>query len=267
VEDWYHPEYVRDKAPKNKEERVTQGLNRILRLLVGKNINASFFIVGELAEKHPEIMERIMEAGHEIGFHGYYHEPLWSLTADEFFNEIARFDSVIRSTTKGKCLGYRAPSYSMDNRTSWALDILEEAGYLYDASVFPVKTPLYGVSSAPTTPYHPSSKNISERDESRRIVEFPALVYKFMGVRIPAAGGFYLRLLPSFMLRRAIRKMNELGFPAVLSVHTWEVDSKTPRLRLGLAKSFITYYNLNATYKKLKSLLSSFPFGSFRDYL
>jgi polysaccharide deacetylase family protein (PEP-CTERM system associated) len=267
VEDWYHPEYVKSRAPENKEERITQGLNEALQLLVEQHVNASFFMVGELAEKCPEMMRKIIEAGHEIAFHGYYHEPLWTLNADVFYHEVARFNSIVRSATREKCLGFRAPSYSMDNRTLWALDILEEAGYIYDGSVFPVKTPLYGVSSAPMTPYHPSSRNIVEQDESRRLVEFPALVYPVMGLRIPASGGFYLRLLPSFILRRAIRKMNKLGFPAVLSFHTWEVDSGTPRLRLGPVKSFVTYYNLNITNKKVKYLLSNFEFVSFRDYI
>lgn len=267
MEDWYHPEYVKGRAPKNKEERITQSLRKSLQLLFEQNVNASFFIVGELAEKCPEIMKKIREAGHEIAFHGYYHEPLWALNADVFYHEVAKFNSIVRSATREKCLGFRAPSYSLDNRTLWALDTLEEAGYVYDASVFPVKTPLYGYSSTPMTPYHPSSKNIVEQDESRGLIEFPALVYCFMGLRIPAAGGFYLRLLPSFILGRAIKKMNKLGFPAVLSFHTWEVDSDTPRLRLGPMKSFVTYHNLNETNKKVKYLLSNFQFMSFRDYL
>ena len=267
VEEWYHPEYVKSKAPKNREERVSQGLIETLHLLREHNVDATFFIVGELAEKHPELMEKIMENGHEIAFHGYYHDPLWASSPGVFRREVVRFNSIVRSVTGEKCLGFRAPSYSIDNRTVWALDILEKAGYLYDSSVFPMKTPLYGVSSAPITPYYPSSRNIVEQDKSRKLIEFPALVYPVMGFRIPAAGGFYLRLLPSFIIRKAVKKMNKRGFPAVLSFHTWEVDSGTPRLNLGLMKSFVTYYDLDATKKKLKYLLSSFQFEGFRYYI
>lgn len=267
VEGWYHPEYVKRKVPKNKEERIIQSLKITFQLLSQYDVNATFFIVGELVEKYPEMIEMISEKGYELGFHGYYHEPLWALNADAFRRQVMKFNSKVQSIIGGKCSGFRAPSASLDNRTLWALDILEEAGYLYDSSVFPSKTPLYGVPSAPIIPYHPSSKNIAEQDEGRRLIEFPALVYPVLGLRIPSSGGFYLRLLPPSIIKKAIDKMNKRGFPAVLSFHTWEVDLDTPRLKLGLVKSFITYYNLNATEKKLKFLLSNFQFISFKNYL
>ena len=267
VEEWYHPEYVKGKVPEKKEERITQSLNKTLQLISEHNVDTTFFIVGELAEKYPGIIKKIIEDGHEIAFHGYYHDPLWASNVDVFRDEVTRFDSIVQSATGEKCLGFRAPSYSIDNRTVWALDVLEEAGYLYDSSVFPIKTPLYGVSSAPITPYHPSSRNIVEQDKSRKLIEFPALVYPVTGLRIPTAGGFYLRFLPSCIIKKAVKKMNKQGFPAVLSFHTWEVDSNTPRLKLGVAKSFVTYYNLNATKKKLKHLLSNFKFVGFRHYI
>lgn len=267
VEGWYHPEYVKKKVPRNKEERIIQSLNIIFQLLSQYDVSATFFVVGELAEKYPEIIEMISEKGYEVAFHGYYHDPLWALNADVFRRQVLKFNSEVQSIMGKKCLGFRAPSYSLDNRTLWALDILEEAGYFYDSSVFPSKTPLYGVPSAPMTPYHPSSKNIAEQDEGRRLIEFPALVYSVFNLRIPAGGGFYLRLLPPSITKRAVDKMNKRGFPAVLSFHTWEVDPVTPRLKLGLVKSFVTYYNLNATEKKLKFLLSNFKFISFMNHL
>jgi len=267
VEEWYHPEYVKRKVPKNKEERIIQSLEITFQLLSQYDVNATFFIVGELIEKHPEMIEMISEKGYEVAFHGYYHDPLWTLNADEFRRQVMKFNSEVHSIIGKECLGFRAPSYSLDNRTLWALDILEEAGYFYDSSVFPSKTPLYGVPSAPLIPYHPSSTNIVEQDGGRRFIEFPALVYPVLGLRIPTGGGFYLRLLPLFIIKKAVDKMNKRGFPAVLSFHTWEVDPDTPRLRLGFVKSFITYYNLNATRKKMNFLLSKFQFTSFKDYL
>jgi polysaccharide deacetylase family protein (PEP-CTERM system associated) len=267
VEGWYHPEYVKRKVPKNKEERIIQSLKITFQLLSQYDVNATFFIVGELVEKYPEMIEMISEKGYELGFHGYYHEPLWALNADAFRRQVMKFNSKVQSIIGGKCSGFRAPSASLDNRTLWALDILEENGYLYDSSVFPSKTPLYGVPTAPIIPYHPSSRNIADQDEDRRLIEFPALVYPVLGLRIPTGGGFYLRLLPPSVIKKAVDKMNKRGFPAVLSFHTWEVDLDTPRLKLGLVKSFITYYNLNATEKKLKFLLSNFQFISFKNYL
>lgn len=267
VEDWYHPEYVRSRAPKDKEEHVSQSLDKTLQLLREHKVDATFFVVGELAEKQPEMLEKIVKNGHEIAFHGYYHDPLWTLSPHDFHHEVVKFNSMVRSVTGDKCLGFRAPSYSIDNQTVWALDILEEVGYIYDSSVFPMRTPLYGVSSAPIKPYHPSSRNIAEQDKNRNLIEFPALVYPVMGLRIPTAGGFYLRLLPSFIIKKAVKKMNTRGFPAVLSFHTWEMDNTTPRLNLGPMKSFITYYNLDATKKKLIFLLSSFRFMSFKHYM
>jgi len=266
VEDWYHPEYVKNKV-RSRTEHINRSFNIALDLIKEFDVTATFFVVGEIAERHPEILEKISENQHEIGFHGYFHEPLWALDADALRDEVKRFDSLISSVIGERCCGFRAPSYSLDNRTLWALDVLEEQGYVYDASLFPVKTPLYGVLGAPITPYHPSSSNITAEDEHQRLIEFPALVYPVMGLRIPAAGGFYLRLLPLQIFDRAIRKMNKKGFPAVLTIHPWELDDDTPRLGLGPFKSFVTYYNLKATKRKLKSILSRFEFVSFRDWI
>lgn len=267
MEGWFHPEYVKRKVPKNKEERIIESLNITFQLLSNYDVSATFFVVGELAERYPEIVEMISDKGYEVAFHGYYHDPLWTLDADEFRRQVKKFNSEVQSIIGKNCIGFRAPSYSLDNRTLWALDILEKAGYLYDSSVFPLKTPLYGVSSAPLIPYYPSSTDIVEQDEGRKLIEFPALVYPVLGLRIPAGSGFYLRLLPQSVIKGAVDKMNKRGFPAVLSFHTWEVDLDTPKLRLGLVKSFITYYNLNAMEKKLNFLLSNFQFISFKDYL
>lgn len=266
VEDWYHPEYVKNRV-KNKIEHINRSFNISLNLIKNFDVDATFFVVGEIAEKHPEILEKINENQNEIAFHGYYHDPLWSLDIDRLRDEIKRYGSLVRSVTGEKCIGFRAPSYSLDRRTSWALDVLEEQGYVYDASIFPIKTPLYGVSGAPITPYRPSSKSITEQDECRRLIEFPALVYTILGLRIPAAGGFYLRLLPLAYFEKAIKKMNKRGFPAVIAIHLWELDDNTPRLRLNPIKSFVTYYNLSATKKKIKNLLFRYKFISFKNYI
>jgi peptidoglycan-N-acetylglucosamine deacetylase len=266
MEDWYHPEYVKHKIVGKPAERITQSAEITLDFLDNLNVKATFFIVGEIAEAHPTLVREISERGHEIGFHGYYHEPLWALDPQRFKLELEKFYTVIKSITGHSCLGFRAPSYSLDNRTKWAIPILKEAGLVYDSSIFPLKTPLYGVPTAPKTPYHPSLTDIAQNDDNEKFTEFPALIYSIAGLKVPAAGGFYLRALPLFVLKKAIEKMNKKGFPAVFSFHPWEVDPETPHLKLGLSKSFITYHNV-PVIQKLGRLVSAFRFTSFEGYL
>ena len=174
---------------------------------------------------------------------------------------------MIYSIIKEKSIRYRAPSYSINNETLWALDVLENEGYLYDSSLFPSKTPLYGIYNAPLTPYHPSSQNIVDRDSSRNLIEFPALVYSICGIRIPAAGGFFLRSLPVSLFDKAIKQINKKGFPGIITFHPWELDNRMPKLKLSLFESLVTYYNIDSTKKKIEYLLSNYNFISFRDYI
>lgn len=263
LEEWYHPEYVRKKGSASEQERITQSLAETLRLLDECAVSATFFVVGEAAERHPEILQHISRSGHEIAFHGYYHMPLWESDTETFRSEIDRFNSL----TNEKCLGFRAPSFSLSNKTKWALKVLEDESFLYDSSIFPSRTPLYGVWDAPMKPYKPSFEDIAREDNDTRLWEFPLLVYPIMGFRVPMAGGFFLRFFPIHFLERAIRKTNRLGFPAVIYAHNWELDAETPKLKLGTYASFVTYHNLAETGRKLRHILGSFPFTSFRDYI
>jgi len=266
VEDWYHPEYVRHKVIK-KIDRINNSFDLTLNLIEKYDANATFFVVGEIAEKHPEILNKIHETRNEVAFHGYYHKPLWELDSHAFAEELTKYDSLVYSVIGEKSMGFRAPSYSLNNETLWSIDVLEKEGYIYDSSLFPVKTPLYGVSGTPLTPYNPSSKNIKEIDKLRNIIEFPALVYTIFGLRIPVAGGFYLRLFPKSHFDRAIKQINKKGFPAIISIHPWELDTNTPRLKLSPLKSFVTYYNISLTKRKIEYLLSNYEFISFKDYI
>jgi polysaccharide deacetylase family protein (PEP-CTERM system associated) len=263
LEEWSHPEYVRKFAPENAKERASESIAATLHLLSQCDSKATFFVVGEIAEKHPELIDRIIETGHEVAFHGYHHEQLWKIDAETYRLELEKFNSL----TKQKCIGYRAPSFSLNNTTRWALKALEDAGFKYDSSVFPTKTPLYGVPGAPTRPYKPSHDDIAKEDEHTKLWEFPLLTYSIIGLRMPIAGGFYLRLFPTRLIKRAIRKANSEGFPAVVYVHSWELDLKTPKLKIGRYRSFVTYHNIEQTGKKLKSILSSSKFTCFREYL
>jgi polysaccharide deacetylase family protein (PEP-CTERM system associated) len=263
LEEWYHPEYVRKSVRVKRKGRMRESIDLTMRLLEESKAVATFFVVGEIAEKHPDIIEKIIDGGHEVAFHGYNHEPLWQSDPVKFCSEIKKFNSLI----SGRCIGFRAPSFSLRNGTIWALKVLEEMNFLYDSSVFPSQTPLYGVPRAPVKPYKPSSMDITMEDEDGKLWEFPVLVYPFPGANLPMSGGFFLRLLPTFIVKKTIKKMNKLGFPATIYVHSWELDKGTPRLRLGPYASFVTYFNRDGTLRKLRALLSSFRFTSVRNYM
>jgi len=263
LEEWYHPEYVRKQTLPYKEERIQHSLRKTLDVLSKHDLKATFFLVGELVENHPEILKDLRENDHEIAFHGYHHEPLWNLDSQMFLREIESFNSLIGE----KCAGFRAPSFSLDNKTKWALKVLEDSGYQYDSSLFPVKTPLYGVFGAPITPYKPSHQNITAKDENTKLWEFPLLVYSLKGIKMPVAGGFYLRFFSVSLIAKAIKKLNQQGFPAVIFFHNWELDPETPRLKLGLYKYFVTYHKLRETSKRLEHLLSKFQFATIKEYM
>lgn len=262
-EEWYDAEYVKEKTPGNHREQAAKDLNKTLHLLSEYNVTTTFFVVGELAEKHPDLVERVRDDGHEVAFHGYYHEPLWKKSPEILQSEIVRFKNVVRE----KCIGFRAPSFSLSNATRWALEVLERNGYKYDSSVFPTKTPLYGVWGAPLQPYKPSHDDITVEDKNNKIWEFPLLVYRAIGLRIPVGGGFYLRFFPVNLLIRALEKANRNGCPAVVYLHTWELNPETPRLKLGLYRSFVTYHNLEETRARLERILSGFQFTSISNYM
>jgi len=263
LEEWYHPEYVKNKTQAHKEERIQHSLKITLDLLARRSLNATFFVVGELAERHPEIIKQIRENGHEIGFHGYHHEPLWNLNIKMLRSELEKFNSLIGE----KCNGFRAPSFSLSNKTKWALRVLESLGCKYDSSLFPAKTPLYGVWNAPTKPYKPSHKNVVEKDENSKLWEFPLLVYTLKGIKVPVAGGFYMRFFSVGLIAKAIKKLNQQEIPAVIFFHNWELDQETPRLKLGLYRYFVTYHKLKDMSKKLEDLLSKFKFVSIKEYM
>lgn len=264
IEEFFQAEYVRyHLEKKNFSYRTPDNIGFILELLREKDVNATFFIVGEIAEKFPEIITMIMKEGHEVAFHGWSHLSLMKLNPNLFQQEIIKFKKVCPS-----CIGYRAPSFSLNNKTKWMLEILRSEGFHYDSSVFPVWTPLYGVYRAPIKPYNPSLDDITKEDRNNQIIhEFPLACYNFLGIKIPIAGGFWLRFWNMDILKRGIRKLNKSGVPAVIFFHNWELDPETPKLKLGFHRSFVTYHNINKTANRVRALLSEINFTSFREYL
>jgi polysaccharide deacetylase family protein (PEP-CTERM system associated) len=262
-EEWYHPEYVKDKCPVSKDYHASQDIDATLNLLEKHGIEATFFVVGEIAQKIPSLIEQIRSRGHEIGCHGFDHEPLWKKDAETLKSEIDKF----RAAVGGICIGYRAPSFSLSNKTKWALDVLAQTGFKYDSSIFPASTPLYGVRNAPVQPYKPSREDVSIEDENTSLWEFPLHVHSTSILRLPLAGGFYLRFFPLRLIEKSIKKANKDGRPAVLFVHTWELNPNTPKLKLGLYRSFVTYHNLEKTTPKLDQILPQFQFTSVHTFM
>ena len=259
VEEILHAEYVKDSGEIDGYRSV-ENIELILDLLNEFDISATFFIVGEIVQSYPNLLKLIEAQGHEVSFHGWSHKPLWELDEESFRMELGRFLEL-----HPDCIGYRAPSFSLDEKTEWALHVLDEEGFIYDSSIFPVKTPLYGVSEAPLIPYQPSKLDFT-RESSSGVWEFPLLTYSLFGIRIPAAGGFYLRFMPT-LIHKAIKSRNSSGFPAIIYVHSWELDPETPKYKLGLYRSFVTYYNTEKTYRLLHDLLTKYNFTSFENYL
>jgi polysaccharide deacetylase family protein (PEP-CTERM system associated) len=234
-------------------------------LLNKYDTNATFFILGKLAEKYPELIKEIAKNGHEIGSHSYSHKTLHELGMKNFENEVKKTNGILKSIIGKSPIGFRAPTFSIDNTNKWALDILAKNGYMYDSSVFPVKTNLYGVPDAPVFSYCPSKDNITVHDPNGPIIEFPLSVIK-IGKNIPIAGGFYLRLFPISILKYAINRVN-MRRSVVIYMHPWEMYSLTQKVSLPLTSRFITYYGVNSAFSKLEHLLKKFSFSPIKEVL
>ena len=276
LEDWYHPELVRPRLGKvEPEPQADQSTQQLLELLRSRAVKATFFVVGEVARRNPDLLRRIAADGHEIACHGMTHRPLWKMTPDEFRLELSEFGDLLADTLPGcRPEGYRAPTFSLDNSTRWALTILAEMGYHYDSSVFPLRTPLYGVAGGPLEPYFPSSDNVAVADHEAlsrsrggqplsSVLEFPMSVWTWAGLRVPVSGGVYLRTLPMRMITWCLRQINKQR-PFVVYVHPWEAYAQTPRLPLPLPSRLATYHNAGAVLPRLAALLDEFSFAPMR---
>ena len=265
-EDWFHPELIqRHITEKNNKPTVVQGIDKILEWLRKNDTVATFFMVGELLESKPELLDKILDNGHEIAFHTMYHTRLDTPNFKEkFTEEIKKFADL----TRGKSRGFRAPTFSLNHATSWAIDVLAENNYQYDSSIVPVKTKLYGIADADTKPYKISSNKLDENDPNGKILEFPLLTTTIFGKKIPAGGVFYLRSLPLKIIKSAIRNCNRDGYPATFYIHSWELTPEfMPKIPLPFVDSFITYHNLDKAFLKMDKIIKEFKFTSFERFI
>jgi len=265
-EEWYHPELVKPFIKNDKKDlKISKGIDKILDWLNKKETYATFFVVGELIEKEPTLLDKIISEGHEIAFHTMNHNKLdENGFKEKFEEELEQFNKL----TSGKSKGFRAPTFSLNNQTSWVINHLIEKNYVYDSSIVPAKTKMYGIPEAQISPYRISSENISNEDMNSSLLEFPLLITKFFGKKIPAGGGFFLRFLPFRIISNEVKRYQKINIPATFYIHSWElVPELMPSLPLPVVNKFVTYYNLKKALPKMDKLLEKFDFTSFERYL
>ena len=266
-EDWYHPQLIKENLPLEKklEPKVIQGIDKILDWLRQNDTLATFFVVGELLEYEPELLDKIIENDHEIGFHTMHHNRL---DEDDFKEKFSQELDRFAELTQKRSIGFRAPTFSLNNTSSWAIDTLEQKKYLYDSSIIPAKTNLYGNPNAEEKPYKISSNSLEKNDENGNLIEFPLLTTTFLGKKIPAAGGFYLRTLPMKVIKNAIRNQEEKQIPSSFYIHSWELTPEfMPRIDLPMKEKFITYHNLEKSMSKMTEIIKKFEFTTFKKYI
>lgn len=263
VEDYFHvsgfePVVSREAWP-TFESRVVASTERLLALFAEHGVRATFFVLGWVAERQPALVARIASAGHDLASHSYWHRLVYDLTPDEFRDDLRRAKDAIESAGGKRVLGFRAPSFSIVARSSWALDVLVEEGYAYDASVFPVRHDRYGIPGAPRHPFRVACAG-------GELVEVPGTRASVGPAPVPVGGG-YFRLLPYRVTRWAVRQMNGRGQPAVFYVHPWEVDPDQPRLPAPWTSRLRHYNQLGRTMDRLSRLLRDVAFGSIESVL
>lgn len=268
LEEWYHGELIARRTPSEAHvSQVEQGLLSVLSRLDSCDTRATFFVVGDVVRDHPDLIAKIAAAGHEIGCHGMDHTNLWRLDAQSFARDLVSFRRLLNDVLPGYApLGFRAPMFSLDRRTAWALRVLKDAGYRYDSSVFPARTGYYGVGYAPLRSYHPSLADPGIVDGDSGLLEVPLTVLPLWKLRIPIAGGTYMRVLPYAVWERLLRSVEKTR-PLVLYAHPWEFNPATPRRPLPFLERFALYYNIPRNLTKLERLLKRFQFGPIRDAL
>jgi len=259
VEDYFHVSVFDGLVPRHAwpamESRVCANTERLLQLFDDENIHATFFVLGWVAERFPRLVRQIVANGHELASHGYAHRLVYDMTPRAFREDVRRAKQLIEAAAGAPVYGYRAPSYSVTPRSLWALDVLVEEGYRYDASIFPIHHDRYGIPVSPRLPYR-----LTRGDG---LMEAPASTVRWGPLNLPIAGGGYFRILPYGWTRWGIRRLNEVEHvPAIFYLHPWEIDPDQPRLQASMLGRFRHYCNLAKTEERLRALIREFRFST-----
>ncbi len=264
TEEWFHANYdnMDPDAYRGKGSRFAAQMDELLQLCSDYHCHATFFVLGCIGEDYPEIVRRIVAAGHDVASHGYGHQLAYRQTLPEFKADVERSVGILEAVTGKKVLGYRAPSWSIIRENLHYLTALEELGLQYDASIFPLKTFLYGIPDAPKEIHRPVVNG-----RTLNLYEIPMSVVNLMGRNMGFSGGFYFRFFPAWLIRQWIEQTNRAGRPAILYLHPRELDPLERKLSLPLKERFIHYYHVQGNKEKLVSMMRRFPFISIADYL
>ncbi|KUO64449.1 MAG: hypothetical protein APF84_10580 [Gracilibacter sp. BRH_c7a] len=263
VEDWYmtqdfnFPYVTWDKY----EDRVEYSTNLILDLLLEVDAKATFFVLGCVAARHPELVRRIVQQGHELASHGYTHQMITQMSKEEFRDDLVRSKTLLEEISGVNITCFRAPTWSITESSLWALEVLEEEGFLYDSSIQPFKTHLSGISNAPLAFFHPKVKG-----KTLRILEVPPTLFEIGPVRTPFAGGLYFRVLPYFIVKYLLQTVNKTR-PGVTYFHPWEVDPGQPHLEVSTFTKITHYAYLKNNLGKIKHFLHNFQFCPLKELI
>lgn len=266
VEDYYQVSAFAKSVDTNDweqhESRVVSNTHKLLDMFSEKNIKATFFVLGWVADREPELVKEIHRQGHEVASHGYSHQLIYNQSQKVFKEETIKSKKLLEDLIGEKVLGYRAASYSITKRNLWALDVLAEAGFVYDSSIFPIRHDRYGIADAKTIPHKLATPNGGE------LIEFPLTTRRIAKMNIPVAGGGYFRLYPYFLTRhflKAVNKKQDEQF--VFYLHPWEVDPQQPRIEASWFSKFRHYNNLEKCESRLNNLIDDFPFATMKSVL
>lgn len=266
VEDYFQVEAfarIIDRAAWPEFElRVERNTHRLLDLLDRHAVRGTFFVLGWVAERIPGLVREIARRGHEVASHGMSHRPVYTQTPEVFREETRHSKSLLEDIVGAEVMGYRAATYSITRRSLWALDILLEAGFRYDSSIFPMRHDRYGIPDADPWPH------MTATPSGARIAEFPISVWKRGPFTLPVAGGGYFRLFPYGVTRWGLGRISAEKRPFVFYLHPWEVDPEQPRIpNAGFTTRLRHYLNLRRTEARLERLIGDFPFTTMRAVL
>jgi peptidoglycan-N-acetylglucosamine deacetylase len=262
LEDWFHICDVEALLPKGRWDAlpstVVPDTEKVLELVGRAGARATFFVLGYVAVRHPDLIRRISALGHEIAYHGWDHELVYDLTPKEFRGILRKGVATIEDLVGSRPIGFRAPQWSINNRSLWALKILAEEGFAYDSSMAPLK-----IIGDESYPLHPHGKTLG----TGRLWEFPPLTLWTPWGRFPAAGGWGLRSLPMVILDRTVQSLNQKNIPAVFYIHPREIGSNRSIPGLPLSKRFALNAGLWSSRVQVEELLRSFRFTSIARFL
>ena len=265
VEDYFHVSAFADRINMEDwdhyEPRIERNTHRLLDLFSKGQQEATFFVLGWVAERYPSLVREIAARGHEVACHGLNHQIVGSQTREAFRQDTARAKSLLEDIIQTPVHGYRAASFSITEQTTWALDILVESGFIYDSSIFPIHHDRYGIPDACEAPHRMKTPG------GRTLIEFPLSTIKLFGYRLPVAGGGYFRLYPYIFTRAALKRINTWQQPFIFYLHPWEIDPKQPRIPAAVLSRFRHYNNLDKCEARLRCLLRDFQFAAIKDVL